>query len=144
MKLVNYQNPWNNSRKNWDHFVSQWMRSDFAPFASTNNGFALDVEKKENSYIVEAELPGISLENIHLDMEDGILTIAIDQEETSEKEEKNYVHKECRRIHCARSLEFGAIEEDGIQANLKNGVLHIELPMKQEVEKKKSIAISGE
>lgn len=90
--------------------------------------FKLDVQEKENEYLVEAELPGVKKEEINLELNDGRLTITIKREEKVEEEKKNYIHKERRSSSMSRSVYLSDTKTDGVKAALNEGVLTITVP----------------
>lgn len=115
------------------------------PFPSNRNfsrdTFKMDIEEKENEYIIEAELPGIKKEEINLELHEGRLIIAISKEEKEDVEEKNYVHRERIYSSMSRSIYLGDIKEDSINAKLDEGILLVTVAKKEEDEKRKSIPI---
>lgn len=117
-------------------FFEEPFFSDFgiAPF-SWSGGVRADVKDMGGEYLVEAEIPGISKDKINLDVHDGILTISAD-EDVEQKEEKNdYIYRERRWGHVSRSFALDSVDENGIKAEYKDGVLSVHLP-KAEQEKK--------
>lgn len=107
------------------------------------DSFKVDVEKAADKYVVTADLPGITKENVDVEVEEGVLTISVHQEEENEEsdKDKNYLHRERRMTNSSRRIRLGDINEEAIHAGLENGVLRVELPFAQEVTKKKSITI---
>lgn len=107
------------------------------------DSFRVDVEKEEDKYIVTADLPGMTKENVDVEVEEGVLTISVHQEgETQESDkEKHFLHRERRMVNSSRRIRLGDIDEESIHAGLENGVLRVELPFAQEVTKRKSITI---
>ena len=103
--------------------------------------FNLDVSETEESYLIEAELPGVKKDHINLDVKDDLLTIHVKEENSEEKEEKNYIRKERRVSEMSRSLRFNDVNLDNIQAKLEDGILKIHLPKLKLVENKKRIEI---
>lgn len=115
-----------------------------APFSDgVYDSFKVDVKKEEDKYVVTADLPGVSKANLDVNVEDGVLTIAVEQkEEKEEKDDKgNYLHRERRMVNSSRRISLGDVDEDAIDAELKDGVLTVNLPIKAEVSNKKSISI---
>lgn len=106
-----------------------------------NDTFKLDIEEKGNEYVIEAELPGVTKEEINLELNDGRLTISIEREESEERQEKKYLHRERRYSSMSRSLYLGDIKDEDISAKLKDGVLCIEVPKDEESEGTKKIPI---
>lgn len=65
--------------------------NDSLPTARTlrNDTFKIDVKEEDNTYIVEAELPGFRKEDIKLDMNDDTLSISASRTlETEDKKAK--------------------------------------------------------
>lgn len=123
-----------------DNFFANPEVSDRAIMTST---FKVDVEEKDDSYVVEAELPGIKKEELTLDIDDGLLSICVNQteEKNEEDEKRNFIHKERRSSQMMRRMSFPDIDEDNLKATLNDGILTITLPKKPEIETKKIINI---
>lgn len=101
--------------------------------------FPLDLVEIENGYVVIAEMPGVLKEDIKMNFEDGILTIEADRKK--DKDAK-YLINERDIMHLKRSVNFGDIEEESINAKLENGLLVITIKTKAPEEKpKKTIVI---
>ena len=85
------------------------------------------------SYLLEADLPGFTKEDIDLHLQDGVLTItAKHQEETQEGEGGKYICRERRTGSFARSFDVSGIREEAISASYDNGVLKLVLPKQGE------------
>lgn len=97
------------------------------------NAFRTDIKDAGDRYILEAELPGFSKEDINLDLKDGILTISAQHSEDSEEKDENgrYLRRERRYGSFTRSFDVSGIEEEGITAAYNNGVLELSLPKTQ-------------
>ena len=107
-----------------------------------NDTFKVDVKESENAYTIEADMPGIRKEEIGLSLEEGRLTISVERNENIEEEKENYVHRERRLTSMQRSLYMADASEEGVDANLTDGVLKITVPKKSKVAKAKQIEIS--
>src|SRR5690625_159529 len=57
---------------------------------SLPRSIAMDIKEDENAYVVHAELPGVKKDDIHVEIEGGLVTIKaeVTQEETTENERK--------------------------------------------------------
>lgn len=99
----------------------------------------LDVVENDNEFVVHAEMPGIKKDDIHITLEDGVLTIdAESKSEIEEKEGSRIVRQERRYGHYVRSMRLGKdIDEKRVKANYKDGVLELTLPKAEEVKPKK-------
>lgn len=93
-----------------------------------NSRFKMDVKDKGNFYLIEAELPGISREEIKLDYQDSYLIISINKNEEINDEKENYIHKERRTTSMQRNVYLRDVDVQNIEAKLEDGILKISLP----------------
>ena len=105
--------------------------------------FKVDISEDESGFHIDAELPGIARENIALNIEEDVLTIKAERKLETEAGNKNYHRVERSARSFSRSFNLGeVIDQEGINAEFKNGVLHVTLPKAVPVKKKKEISIS--
>lgn len=94
----------------------------------------IDIIEDEKSYQVSAELPGVEEKDIHLAVKDNLLSISAEKKSHVEKKENGSHYSERLYGKYERSLTLGEnVNEDGIEAHFKNGVLHISIPKKEKV-----------
>lgn len=95
---------------------------------------AIDVAEYENEFVVVAEMPGVSKEDVRLSVEDNVLTISGQRNSVQIPEKSSWVRNEIETGEFMRtiSLPHGA-KVDAISAELSNGVLRITLPKAEEV-----------
>lgn len=93
-----------------------------------NSRFKMDVKDKGSFYLIEAELPGISREEIKLDYQDSYLIISINKNEEINDEKENYIHKERRTTSMQRNVYLRDVDVQNIEAKLEDGILKISLP----------------
>ena len=103
-----------------------------APARAHREIFKVDVEEKDDGYVIEADLPGASKENIDIEMNEGKLTIGVKYDEVKDESEPehNYIHKERRHCSMVRGAYLKDAASEGITAKLENGVLIVEVPKK--------------
>ena len=100
---------------------------DFAP--------RLDVSETDKEYVVSAELPGVAEKNVHVTVNDDMLTIKGEKNEEREETKRDYFRQEraygsfCRTIPLPRT-----VEQDRVVATFKEGVLTVELPKAKEAQ----------
>jgi|ADurb_Gel_03_Slu_FD_contig_123_14009_length_2554_multi_9_in_1_out_2_2 HSP20 family protein len=110
-----------------DFFSSDWpLRRSLA-----YDTFKVDVQDKGNEYLIEAEMPGLSKEDIKLAMVDGRLTISVTKNESTEEKDKNYIHRERRCVSMSRTIRLEDADSSGIKAKLSNGLLRINVPKEE-------------
>ena len=103
--------------------------------------FKLDVEETETDYIISAELPGVAREEIGLNLTEGRLTIAVQREENTNEEKRNYIHKERRLSSMSRGVYLSDADPDAIKAKLEDGVLNITVPKQEKTRRPRRIEI---
>jgi HSP20 family protein len=89
---------------------------------------SLDLAEDDNHFVVTVELAGAKKEDVHVEVEDGVLTIR--GEKKSEREEKNEKRRYTERSFGAFSRSFtlpSNADAEDVKANFENGVLKIEI-----------------
>lgn len=117
--------------------------SDGWPFRRSLAGdtFKIDVQDNEREYVVEAEIPGASRDEINISLDEGRLTIAVTKQDSSEEKNKNYIHRERRYSSMARNVFLADSAPEGIKARLDNGILFITVPKKEKPDRTVKIDI---
>lgn len=113
----------------------------FAPTAwksEQNQFFAPKVDIKDNKdhYLISAEMPGVKKEDIHISLQQGVLTLEaeVKQEDKEEKDGK-IIRQERRYGRIQRSFTVGnTVHESDISASFTDGILSIKAPKKAEPE----------
>ncbi len=96
-----------------------------------NMAFRTDVKETENEYILEAELPGMSKEDINIELDDNYLQIFARKDEVKEEQNGNYIRRERRAGEYNRSFYIENVDENKISARYDNGILNVVLPKKE-------------
>lgn len=114
----------------FDEMFNNFFSDNFLPSSYNMNSFKVDVKETDDSYMVEADLPGMKKENIALDYDNNYLTISAKREDNVENKDKdnNYVRRERRYGEFKRTFFIDNINESGIDASFKDGVLNVTLP----------------
>lgn len=96
--------------------------------------FRTDVKDQGDSYLLEAELPGMKKEDIHLDVNDDTLTISAERKAEAEDKdaEGRYVKRERSYGSFCRSFDLTGIDADNIKAAYVDGILRLTLPKQTE------------
>ena len=93
--------------------------------------FDVDVTRYDNRYIVTIDLPGMSKNNITVEVEKEILTITTNRDTSIDTSLgfKGYSVRERRHGRFARSIRLDGAVCDGVNARYDNGVLTVEIPL---------------
>lgn len=90
---------------------------------------AMDVIENEKDYTVRLDLPGISPDDVKVEIEDQMLTISGEMGDTVEKDGDRYHYRERRYGAFQRSVRLpNTVDTEKVEANFENGVLNIVLP----------------
>lgn len=115
---------------------------DFVPMPKMpKNEMKCDIYEKGSKVHIELDVPGFNKEDVKVDLDDGILTIAATKHEDKEEKEKNYYRKERSFGSFKRQFNVGNVKENEIDAKFNNGVLKISFPKEEQKQSKKFIAI---
>ena len=104
---------------------------------------AMDLVEAEDHYVLKADLPGLSEDDIKIEFEDRTLTISGERKSEQETKKDGYVRVERSYGAFRRSLTLPeGIDGDAVTASFDRGVLEVSIP-KPEVRKPKRIEIGA-
>jgi HSP20 family protein len=102
---------------------------------------SIDVYEEKDSVVVKAELPGMTKEDIEVNLAGENLTIKGEKKEDKEVKEDNYYRRERSYGSFLRTVALPSeVKSDEIKASFKDGVLEIRMPKTEEA-KKKSVSV---
>jgi len=102
----------------------------------------VDIKETKDDFVVTAEIPGVSRDDIKINFTDDALTIQGEKSEEKKVDEHTYHRVERSYGKFYRSFTFpGKVAGDKIKASYKDGILTVSLPKREEV-KPKEISIS--
>lgn len=99
---------------------------------------AVDIVEQDDAYVVEAELPGLTKDDVKISVQGNILTIRGGKKTSHEEKSRNY-HRSEPRLLAGFTLP-SYVKTDKIDAQYRNGILTINLPKVEEA-KPKSIEV---
>jgi HSP20 family protein len=83
--------------------------------------------------VIEASLPGAKAEEVTVTVEDGVLSIRRETEESKEKKDGRVLIRERRSGKFARALVLpNGVDADKVEAHLEDGVLSVDVPFAEE------------
>lgn len=114
----------------------------------TQNMMKTDVQEIEDGYEVDVELPGFRKDEIHLELDNGYLTISTEKTlEKSDETKKGRMLRQERYVgSMRRSFYVGEhITQEDVKASYENGVLHLRIPKPEapRMRERKTILIEG-
>ena len=108
----------------------------------------LDVSGDNKAYQVAVDVPGLSEDNIEIEVSGDVLTVHGEKQDVKEDKDKHYyrIERSAGSFHRTLSLPDDA-DSSGIEAKISNGVLEIHIPRKSGKDKEendvKRISISS-
>jgi HSP20 family protein len=103
---------------------------------------AVDVLESKDAYLIRAELPGMKMEDIKVEVKDGTLTVSGETKKDKPAEGVEYRHVERVAAKFSRSFSLPeTAKQDGIEAGYKDGILEIRMP-KAEKAKPRQIEVT--
>ena len=103
---------------------------------------AMDIEEDEGAITVRTELAGVKKDDVHLTLEDGVLTITGEKHSDRETKEKSYHLVERSFGSFTRSVQLpSGVDFEKAEASFEDGVLEVRVP-KSEAAKPKKIEIN--
>lgn len=122
----------------FDHFLR-----GFGPSAMGRAGFfsslgesgilkpKVDLSATEQEYLLTVEIPGVNEKDVAVDITGNTMTIKGEKKQEKEEKDKNYYRVERSYGSFQRVLSLPEdVNQEGIKAGFKNGVLSITMPRK--------------
>ena len=101
-----------------------------------------DIYEKDESYYIEADIPGLKKEEISVECEDGYVTITAEKNnEVSDSDDKQYIKRERFYGKTIRKFYVGNVDSEKISAEFKDGILEIIIPKEEKTVNKRAIDI---
>ncbi len=98
---------------------------------------SVDIYEEGDDIIVKGELPGMSKEDIEVNLTDSTITISGEKKKEEKIEKKNYFHLERSYGSFKRSFSLPSeVQTDKAKASFKGGVLEVRVPKTEEAKKK--------
>lgn len=100
---------------------------------------AVEIEEKDKELVLKAEIPGIDVKDLQVEVSEDRVTISGEhkEEKKTKDKDKNYFHSEFHYGKFERIIPLPmAIKTDEIKSDFKKGVLTLTLPKVEDAPKK--------
>jgi HSP20 family protein len=125
--------------------MGRLIQSAWSPAAGDGGSWIpfADVEETESAWIIEAELPGVSRDDINVELRNGELVISGD---VKEREGRGRLRRRARRTgHFEYHVTLpGEIDEEHIDATLNEGVVTVRAPKTEQAKARRIEVRAGE
>lgn len=123
--------------------MNRLFNSFFEPVASAGsaaNGVtarrwipAMDLVETDDHFVLRADLPGMSQDDVDLSLEDNVLTVSGERKAEHEERREGYYRVERASGAFSRSLTLPeGVDGDAITATFDKGVLEVRIPKPEE------------
>jgi HSP20 family protein len=103
---------------------------------------AMDLVEEGEHFVLRADLPGVSEEQVNVELEDNVLTVSGERSSEHQERKEGYYRRERASGRFSRSLTLPeGIDPDSIEASFEQGVLTVRIP-KPEERKPRRVAIN--
>ncbi len=104
---------------------------------------AMDLVEDGDEYVLRADLPGLTENDVNIELEDNVLTISGERKSEHEERKQGYYRVERASGSFSRSLTLPeGVDPAAIKAGFENGVLEVRIP-KPEQRKPRKVTISA-
>ena len=104
---------------------------------------AMDLVEADDHFVLRADLPGMSEDDVAIEVQDNVLTISGARESEHELKEKGWFRLERSYGNFSRSLTLpDGVDADKVEATFDRGVLELRIP-KPEERKPRRISIGS-
>jgi len=133
-------NPWD-GLKTLQEEINELFEIDRSPSSpglfDRNISPAMDVIENDQNYVVRCEVPGIELKDMELSIVSNVLTIKGEKKTNDNENQLTFYKKECWTGTFQRTVSLPkSADAEKISAELKEGILTVNLPKKEEAKPK--------
>jgi HSP20 family protein len=144
MSMIRYGHPMLALHRQLNQMFDEFDSDLFGHLEELGEGLfapAVDVREDDAAYTVWLEVPGVRREALDISLQNNVLTIKGTKEQAAV--EGRYRRVERSYGSFVRSLSLPRnVDENGVVANLENGVLEVRLPKREEA-RARQIAVSA-
>ena len=135
-----------NDLENWGSFweeINNLQGRLNNAFQSSRSYPGIRLFQKDETAVLQAEIPGISVEDLELNIRENHLILSFERRPEESKEEGRLVRNERPVGRFSRSIRLPfRVEPTGVEASYSKGILTIQLPMAAE-DKPRKIAVKA-
>jgi HSP20 family protein len=119
--------------------LDRMFSSSFRPFMRGEsgrfsvNGPAVNIKQTDKEVILEAQLPGASAKDTQINVTENSVKLSGERRSETEEKDENVVRREYSYGSFSREIVLPtAVKAEEAEANLKNGLLTLRVPKKEE------------
>jgi HSP20 family protein len=102
----------------------------------------IDLKEEESRYVMTAELPGMTKEDVSIEIGDGILELTARKERVAEEEGEGFLRRERGSMCFHRRLVLPEdADTQGVEAKLNEGILEVNIPKEMRESDRKKVDV---
>ncbi|MDD3742682.1 MAG: Hsp20/alpha crystallin family protein [Lentimicrobiaceae bacterium] len=121
-------------------FVDEFFGRDLMPDRDFQTGISIpsvNIIESKDDFRIEVAAPGLNKDDFKIHIENNVLNISSEKEESNEDTNERYMRREFCYTSFNRSFSLPqTVETDKVSAKHENGVLNITIPKKEEAKVK--------
>lgn len=125
----------------WDPFAPNAHDSFFRSFSHdlSNNTPSVDISETKKEFLIEADVPGFSSNDLDVEIDENVLTIRASKEASNEEDkDKTYYLKERNHAYWERSFTLPSnVDSEKVDCEVDHGQLRIHVPKAAKASTKK-------
>jgi HSP20 family protein len=122
-----------------DFFSDSWFDSSLSNWSPAGNTLpAINVIENNDDFVIEVAAPGMKRDDFKVELDNHILTVSSEKDNTDESGERSYTRREFSYYSFRRTfaLPQQKVEGDKIAAKYEDGILRITVPKRDEAKVK--------
>jgi HSP20 family protein len=106
---------------------------------------AMDLVETQDDFVLRADLPGLSEEDVKIEIEDNVLTVSGERSAEHDSREEGFYRMERAFGSFSRSLTLPkGVNADAVAASFDRGVLEVHIPKPEQAKPRRiSISVGG-
>lgn len=94
----------------------------------------ITVRERDNNLVIHADLPGLTKDDVKVDVAEGMITIEGERKEHKEEKSEGQYYSECSYGCFSRSIPLPeGVDLSAVKAKFQNGVLEITAPLPKQI-----------
>ena len=119
------------------HQMMNWFWNDFENGNKDRSVPLANIVETKEGFRIELTVPGFSKSDFKIKLEDQVLQISGDREDTGINQEESYIRHEFSLTAFKRSFHLSYLVESGsIMAKYENGILSVTIPKTEQAKSK--------
>ncbi|HWQ65819.1 MAG TPA: Hsp20/alpha crystallin family protein, partial [Methanospirillum sp.] len=143
----NFDSIFDDFRRSFDSLMMPYFPAEFSPWDLSDRrktSYApLDLIDEGDHYRIQVELPGMTKEDVEVNITLAGISIRAHKDEKSESQEKNYLHRERYYSSWKRDIRFPEeVNPERAEGTMKDGILQLSIPKREPKPKEMSHRIN--